>query len=220
MKKITLLVIVFFAIMQFSCKDDEPLDGTTFSKSFIQVYRNADSIDIKLESNDTCTLPMFIVYFSGEDCSIGDSVKFNNIAAKNNDISYNKNLVPYSNIVVYDTLTAISVVCSQDFSSKYTHGVNLSEIINFCSFTPYNFIQNGYKYTNLKRQSDIGLRYDYGYEPIDCVSSEIHTQQVKCFAPYCYFYFTEHPSISGTYTFEVTIKLSEKTLKNTVTMEF
>ena len=71
--------------------------------------------------------------------------------------------------------------------------------------------------TQFMRDNYIGFD---AYDIKHCPSTNVNGENIQLFAPYCYLGFNTLPEKSGTYTFEVTIKLSEKTFKNTVTMEF
>ncbi len=60
----------------------------------------------------------------------------------------------------------------------------------------------------------------YEAEKIEIPAKEVNFAKTRIIHPECELVLNQLPEKSGTYTFEVTIKLSEKTLKNTVTMEF
>ena len=65
---------------------------------------------------------------------------------------------------------------------------------------------------------DYGLGIDS--ELAMCRITDIAAANVKFFDYHFYLVFDKLPTKSGIYTFEVTMKLSKNTLKNTVTMEF
>ncbi len=148
--------------------------------------------------------------------------KFEQFANQYGDTCFNKQVVPYSNQAIPDNIVEIDIVCNEDYNAEHKQGSSLSDITDFYCGSFFEYIQNKYKeeksiVTQFMRDNYIGFdAYDVKY----CPTTNVNGENIQLFDPYCYLGFNTLPEKSGTYTFEVTIKLSGKTLKNTVTMEF
>ena len=148
---------------------------------------------------------------------------FDSIAKRIGDTCFNQESVLLSHCVANDTIMSIDVVCNEDFDGTHKAGHSVSDIVDFYGSSPYNFIRNGYNHTQsggcyTQIMKDYGLGIDS--ELTMCRITDIAAENVKFFDTHFYLVFDKLPAKSGTYTFDVSIKLSKKTLQNTVTMEF
>ncbi|MBQ5476968.1 MAG: hypothetical protein IIT64_04120, partial [Bacteroidaceae bacterium] len=147
---------------------------------------------------------------------------FDSIAKRIGDTCFNQESVLLSHCVANDTILGIDVLCNEDFDDTHKAGCSASDIVDFYGSSPYDFIRNGYKgsisggYTQVMK--DYGLGIDS--ELVMCRIANIAAANVTFFDYHFYLVFTTPPTQSGTYTFDVSIKLSKKTLTNTVKMEF
>ncbi len=232
-------------------QDNEfPIDGTVFSKYYIDVYVDADTV-ITMQQTFYEKKPVIMVSMEGikydskgwsgttnyerkgghlAALSKGDAELlekenfsvFDSIAKHIGDTCFNSSSVPLGRSVVNDTIMDIEVVCNEDFDDMHKAGSSLSDIIDFYGSSPYEYIKNGYKEMKPLIRSQIVLDYGLGiiWQVVNCGISDIADVNLKYFQDYFYLVFDELPTQRGTYTFEVSIKLSKKELKNTVTVEF
>ncbi|MBQ3657484.1 MAG: hypothetical protein II956_11655 [Bacteroidales bacterium] len=129
--------------------------------------------------------------------------KFLQFAEQYGDTCFNRRVVPFSQLAVPDNIVEIDVICNEDYNAEHKQGSSLSDITDFYCNSFFGYIQSKYQ-----------------QEPNNCLTDNINGENIQLFDPYCFLSFNQLPEKSGTYTFEVTIKLSGKTLKNTVTMNF
>lgn len=148
--------------------------------------------------------------------------KFLEFANQYGDTCFNGRIVPFSQQAVPDNIVEIDVICNENYNTEHKQGSSLSDITDFYCNSFFGYIQSKYqqepsKATQFMKDNHISLD---AFGTKNCLIKDVNGENIQLFAPYCYLGFNTLPEKSGTYTFEVTIKLSEKTLKNTVTMEF
>ncbi|MBP5682925.1 MAG: hypothetical protein J6X05_06765 [Bacteroidales bacterium] len=147
---------------------------------------------------------------------------FDSISKRIGDTCFNQISVPFMHSVANDTIMGIDVVCNENFNETHKVGSSVADIVDFYGSSPYYYIRNGYRNTQTggytKIMKDYGLGIDS--ELAMCRITDIAAANVKFFDYHFYLVFDKLPTKSGIYTFEVTMKLSKNTLKNTVTMEF
>lgn len=233
-----------------SQNDEPPVDGTVFSKYYLDVYVDADTI-ITIQQTFYEKLPVITVAVEGlQYDSRGWSGKtnyernggnlaasgkrnaeslqkenfnvFDSIAKLIGDTCFYNSGVPFARSVVNDTIMGIEVVCNEDYDDMHKAGCSVSDIIDFYGSSPYEYIQNGYKEIEPENRPQIVFDYGLGtiWDVTNCNISDIADAKLKYFEDHFYLVFVKLPAQSGTYTFDVSLQLSQKTLKNTVTMEF
>ena len=152
-----------------------------------------------------------------------DSKTFLKLASKYNDTSWNGYTVtPVEHYVVDDSILDIEIITDSDFNENYKAGDNLASVVKFIGSSPYDFIQNGYAATRehiWTDEMDLGGVRAYTYEPIICYCSEIKNTQTKLFDKHFDLLFTQKPT-SGTYNFELKLKLSQKEITQKFSMKF
>ncbi|MBO7566561.1 MAG: hypothetical protein J6T60_05640 [Bacteroidales bacterium] len=147
--------------------------------------------------------------------------KFHELAKLLGDTCFPGELTPLSNSVINDTIFAIDVICNDDFDENHKKGDSVNDLITFYGSTPYHYVTNGYTWL---------CKYPFSVMPygileqyrdfIICKVDELDEQETKYCSPDFDLYFDKLPSQPGTYTFDVTIKFTDKELKTTVTMKF
>ena len=85
-------------------------------------------------------------------------------------------------------------------------GSELNDLFTFKGKTYYTVIQNHYN--------------QYDADRLQMSAKDVTPAKTRVMCHYFSLTLDKLPAKSGTYTFDVSIKLSKKTLKNTVTMEF
>ena len=147
---------------------------------------------------------------------------FDSISKRIGDTCFNREGVPFMHSVANDTIMGIDVVCNVDFDETHKAGHSVSDIVDFYGSSPYYYIRNGYQHTQSGGYTQIMKDYGMGIdsELAKCRISDIAAANVKFFDSHFFLVFDKLPAKSGSYTFDVSIQLSKKTLRNTVTMEF
>ena len=148
---------------------------------------------------------------------------FDSIARVIGDTTYpSMPQIPYSHTTVNDTIVGIDVVCREDYDNAHKAGSSVADIVDFYGSSPYDYIQNGYKDTSPTEIFPSVNNYKLGitWRVTTSNIANIADVKMKFFDHHFYLVFTKLPAQSGTYTFDVSIQLSKKTLRNTVTMEF
>ncbi len=148
---------------------------------------------------------------------------FDSIARVIGDTTYpSMPQIPYSHTTVNDTIVGIDVVCREDYDNAHKAGSSVADIVDFYGSSPYDYIQNGYKDTSPTESFPVVKDYSLGitWSVITCNIANVADVDMKFLDAQFYLVFDKLPAKSGTYTFDVSVKFSKKTLKNTVTMEF
>ncbi len=148
---------------------------------------------------------------------------FDSIARQVGDTSFPRITgIPFEPCLVNDTIMGIDVVCNEDYDDTHKAGCSVADILDFYGSSPYEYIQNGYKDTKPDVRPQIVNEYGLGiiWQVTTCRIANIPDENLKFFQPSFFLVFDKLPAEGGAYTFDVTMKLSKKTLKNTVTMEF
>ena len=148
---------------------------------------------------------------------------FNALAEQYGDTHFNQNIVPFSEKAVIDTIQSIDIVCNEDFDNAHQKGSALSDITDFYYGSQLEYIKSDYqKMPDIPTQfmKDNGICFSACSEIKNHKTGNMEDTYISFFEPYCFLYFEKLPENPGTYTFEITVKLSQKTLKNTVTIEF
>lgn len=206
MKKLFMfIVIAFFAAFLISCNNNEelgPEDGAAYSKCMIDYYIDCDSIIVTAIEN-TLKVSFDGNAFTGTK---NNHDSFWEIAKSNNDTSYNNKVVHAIHASINDSIYAISIKCDRDIDDSHLAGAELNDLFTFEGRTVYNIIQNNYN------------RYDP--DEIKMCAMDVTPSKTRVIYTECSLTLNNPPSQSGTYTFDVSLTLSKKTLKNTVQMEF
>ena len=205
--------------------------GIVKSKNFIFSYFDADSVTLEQGSNSKGALPVIIVRTGGTEYNPEiNEPQYNQICEQYGDTCYyGYNDPTYE--AVNDGIKDIDIVCNEIFDEEHGEGSSLSDIVSVLTYSPYNYIASNYKTAQLPaegyelvpgvvKKCGITIQTSYGYETKLTKMQNISSEDIKLFFPVSYFIFDKLPSQSGTYTFVVTVKLSDKTLSGTVKMEF
>ena len=148
-------------------------------------------------------------------------MRFNELAKLLGDTCFPGELTPLSNGVINDTIFAIDVICNEDFDENHKKGDSVNDFITFYGSTPYHYVTNGYNWLCEYPFSAVpyGLLGEYR-DFIICKVDDIAEQETKYCSEFFHLYFDQLPETSGTYTFDVIVKFTDKELKNTITMVF
>lgn len=121
--------------------------------------------------------------------------------------------------VIVNKISEINVVCNEDFDAEHPKGSSVSDILTFYGSTPVDYIKRVYKWGE-RSFDNLPKGVSYVYELIKCKASEIAEKNIEFFDYYFFLNFEKQPENSGTYTFDIVIKFTDKELKETVTMQF
>ncbi len=148
--------------------------------------------------------------------------KFYELAKLLGDTCFKGELSPLSHHVIKDSIFAIDVICNDDFDENHKKGDSVNDIITFYGSTPYHYVTNGYNWLCKYPLSAVpdGLFGKIYRDFIICKVDDIAEQETKYCCNFFSLYFDKLPEKTGTYTFDVIVKFTEKELKTTVTMKF
>ncbi|MBO7461322.1 MAG: hypothetical protein J6T96_01865 [Bacteroidales bacterium] len=197
------IIIALIAAIQMSCGDKEEhvkYSGAYFSQNLISCYLDCDEIILQVVEN------RINVLFDGKDITaVKTPAKFDSLAKVNNDVDYN-DLIVSQNISINDSISSICIKCDKDIDANHLAGSELNDLFTFKGETYYTVIKNHYD--------------KYEADSLQMSAKDVTSAKTRVMCHVCSLTLDTPPAKSGTYTFDVTIKLSKKTLTNTVTMEF
>ena len=197
------VVIVLYAAILNGCNDKEETikyHGGIYSNNYIACYLDCDEIILQVVEN------RINVLFDGKDITaVKTPAKFDSLAKANNDVDYN-DLIVSPHISINDSISSISIKCDKDIDGAHLAGSELNGLFTFKGETYYTVIQNHYD----KNEAD----------RLQMSAKDVTPAKTRVMRHECSLTLDTPPAKNGTYTFDVSIKLSKKTLKNTVTMEF
>ena len=205
MKQIlTFFVFALFAISQMSCGDEEVegYHGGVYSKNYIACYIDCDSALLKVFDN------RIVVVFDGQVInSVHNPQKFDSLASANNDTKFD-GLIIGLHESINDSISSISIKCDKDIDEGHLSGSELNDLFTFECKSYYSVLQEQH--------------YDrYESEQMQMKAKDVTASKTRVIAnDACSLTIDTSPAQSGTYTFNVSIQLSQKTLRNTVTMKF
>jgi hypothetical protein len=202
-KTLVFIIIALFAAILNGCgdKDEKTMySGAFYSQNLIRCYLDCDEIVLEGVEN------WINVLFDGKDYNaVKTPAKFDSLAKVNNDVDYN-NMVVGFNESINDSIFSISIKCDKDIDGAHLAGTELNDLFTFKGKTYYTVIQNHYN--------------KYDADRLQMSAKDVTPAKTRVMCHYFSLTLDKLPAKSGTYTFDVSIKLSKKTLKNTVTMEF
>lgn len=157
------------------------------------------------------------MYFQSTYVNYGDDM-FDALASKYCDTAYN-GLLNSGETILVDSISNISIVCNKDFDADYPANTELSGIFSLVFYSLEKYIKSGYSYEYPVENDKLGY-WDLKWETKKITASKISAEESCLMLPSAKLVFDRLPPSSGIYTFEIEIKLSQKTLKNKVTMAF
>ena len=197
-----IIAVVATLFLLSGCKDENTYGsgvGAGFSKYMIDCYVNCDSIAMYWTEGD-----VIAISFRGDEIDINsDREKFLLIAKGNNDTTYNRELVRYCYTSINDSIFGISVKCNQDIDINHPSGTELNDLFVFKFMSVYDYIQNNYH-----------GNYEELYEMPACDVKPSETRYI--IGNYCLLNLTVPLAKEVSYKFDVSVKLSQKTLTNTI----
>jgi hypothetical protein len=197
-----IILSCILATMLISCNKEYYAgeDGVTWSKNMIAMYIDCNELDLELEGN------RIYATIKGDKISKRfNPVKFDSLANANNDTEYTSTILG-SNISINDSIYSVSIKCDKDIDETHLAGDELNDLFTFESSTYFTIIQDHYT----RREADV----------IKMKAKDITQVETKVMESYFYLFLDTPPAQSGTYNFEVSIRLSQKTLKNNIAIEF
>lgn len=230
MKKAICLIITLLCVCCFSCTEETSDDSEReICNNYIQSYydgidsieviipptSNGQSFDIQFYSDNIC---MYKRNYSDEK-----QRRFNELAKLYNDTAYNHyDSFPYIFTAVSDTIFNIEVISDYDYDENHKAGDDIGDLITFYCSSPYQFIQNGYKETLGKTQTQ--LMKDNNiitlFETIECPLTNINDVLPKMLDCHCTMLFNRTPIKRGTYTFTINMYVSQKCLSTKFEINF
>ena len=201
------------------------VEGVFKLKNFISTYWEVGSIVLSHYTQNQSDLPVIEVSFDGLKYATG-SLKHTQLSEQLGDTCY----YCYSNPafgVVNDEINSIDIVCNEYYDAEHGKGSSLLDIASVVLSSPYNYLKNGYKDEIQEERYDelynyfavYGISFIPHYEITYDNLLNISSKGIKFFDLNFYIILAQLPEKHGTYTFEVSIKLSQKTLTGKVEME-
>lgn len=218
MKTFSFLILLLAIVVLSGCtKGEKALEvGTTKSPYFVQTYIDANNLKLEeIEGVGIYTIGMFFFGKEISNLTKSDPVRFKQLAKSFNDGTYNKYVLPGSNMALTEPLTSVSIVCDKEYDAEHQSGSNLDDIVLFCATSPYEFIQSGYK--EMVRSEKYPAYWKYmvmnqsiGYEPVEMLVGAVNKENSYMLYPNCYLYFKKRPEQDGEYIFTVTVRMGER----------
>jgi hypothetical protein len=234
MKKTASIIVVLINMLIFISCDRVT---TETIRSFVVDYADYDSIHLKLSKADNISLNWYhqisiiASWSKGREKEIYDS-----ICEKRNDMNYNKRIqyiyIPEEGHYYIGNITKIDITSDTDFDSTHPAGSKLNDVVRIISFSPYKFIESGYKETynwginrplSFNKEPDLegvlnilaGSKNDVTHFPVDKLLSEITpTDLILIGNGYGsdfigYLLFDSTPSVNKAQHLTVTVKTAE-----------
>ena len=239
----TLIYVLLFAVCVFcSCeKESHPIlpeytpeikqeEPTSSKEGFIQGYLDADRL-CGWQEHDTVggCIPLMGLWLEGEEYYdnprwVTESSRlYQQYAEQLGDTAFPQTIYrdrPNSEIVAVNKIAGIDVICNDDFDENHKAGSSVSDILTFIGNSPVNYIKSGYKIHGEKETTPQTFSRAYVYEKIVVNAAEISEKNIQFYDYSFDLSFDQLPEKTGTYTFDVIVKFTEKVLKTSVTMKF
>ena len=191
------------------------VEGVFKLKNFISTYWEVGSIVLSHYTQNQSDLPVIEVSFDGLKYATG-SLKHTQLSEQLGDTCY----YGYSNPtfgVVNDEINSIDIVCNESYDAEHGKGSSLLDIASVVLSSPYNYLKNGYKDEIQEERYDefynyfavYGISFIPHYEITYDNLLNISSKCIKFFDLNFYIILTQLPEKHGTYTFDVSIKLSK-----------
>lgn len=234
MKKITLILLCFFAL--WSCSDNDECDDQTFpekfSKSYIQYFVDCDTINVFSLINVKINEVEKIIEDSKEEQALPDkyysisdgialkiyplpayigekSPRYTELVNEIGDTSYNRKTWFADDITVITTkLESIVITCDKDFSDDLPAGSDLSGVFTVCYNSPYSLIKNNYL------EPEEAYRFSTMRKEVpqivECGKlNEVNFIEKNYIGYEWYCIFNKLPDKTGNYTFNITVTTIE-----------
>lgn len=194
---------------------DWPVDGAVYSKNFVDVYLEAESIYCDMQKSCLDEDERFTIYlsFRGDLIRPSDNSKFQELAERYNDESFNQRNVP-GRLALSEPITAINVVCDKQYDSVHDAGESLNDIICLYCQSPYEYIQNNYMVPRdyAWKTDEDNVVSCFGYLGVKIPLNEVNETNTALIEPNsCLLGFSHRRDISSECSFTVTVKISGKT---------
>ena len=147
MKKLIIMAIV--AITAWSCEDLAKYQRHI--KSYVMGYYTYDDVQININAkNDILVCPEIDNICREDSESETDKVLFNELSTKYNDTHYyltvssDKPITFFENPMAVHNIQSIDLICTEDVDTQHPKGSSVSDLVIFTTYSPLQFIQNGY----------------------------------------------------------------------------
>lgn len=225
MKILNCLLGIAAGIAMTSCNNESEIDGSVFARSYIQVFRSAESVNLKIWQSNKA----FIIEFVGKDIANNnpDRPEYDRLCQHFGDMSYNNKIVPFSTFALADEFESIDVVCDKEFAG-IAAGESLGSITKIVAASADPYIRSGYtnSYNWLEDTMPdylaLGINFNYrsGYHPVNKTLDVLTQADIKLLDfKNVYFIFDSEPD-PGTYGFTFTFKRAQNPLSAEGEMTF
>lgn len=222
--KYLFIAAIPFLLLLVCCKSYEPLGIGSFSKSYIQVYKDADSLLFNVV-NYVNTIQ---IGFLGDDITGRDS-RFTALTEHFNDTYFNRKLGHFQNRAIANEFTGVEIVSDGDFNG-IAAGESLRSVTKIISASAFEYIWGGYENPYDWRTKPDEYRYGWGFEggitnsggyyPVLNTLDKLVPDDMKLLDPtMIYLRFTEIPQIKE-HTFTVTFREGEKEITASTAFTF
>ena len=212
--KTKLLILAFVGLM-CSCtiSTSRPPDGTVFSKNFVQTYYIPSEIEMYQGGDEEPYRNYACMEFQGERFYRKDDVKYNALAEKYNDMSYNGRVIPGINEALGVEYSAINITCDVAFDEEHPAGESLGDVVMLCATSFKKFIESGYGKNGRDNYPDElndawWFGNMFGMSPVFKLLNEVTREDLILVEPTMYLYFTKIPA-PGEYEFTINVLVGE-----------
>lgn len=215
-----LAFFVFAALALCGCKKDEypGEDGVFPTPNMIMAYTLIEEITCEKKDNNTMSFnPKGKRVYNYDDL-------FSYLCNMYNDISFNKEIVPFTYRAFAYPFDKITMSCNADFDDNHKAGASLDDIVKIKFESLWDYINNGYEYPEEYKkyeESASGLSV-YGVVPYELYLSEVNSSNSKLITPgyHNHIIFTSSPTTPGEYTFTLELTTNGETFTTTFTHKF
>lgn len=211
----TMLSVVIFG----SCNNDPDIDGVVFSKSYIQPYILTDELNLK--QADYLPKNSIRAYFNGNTVSGGTD--YEQLAVHFNDVSFNRDIVPYGRPALADEFTVTEIISDTDFDGTHPAGTSLTDIFMFHGTSVKRYIESGYKnmfdWSNYEYKSEYSSEGKRARYPVRKLVSELTAGDMELLDPNFFLTPTVSPTIKQ-HALTVTFRNADKTVTGTIDAVF
>lgn len=146
--------IIAALCMLSSCDNPEEWGSENLKGSFVGAYVLGDleAVQDPFYPNVNSSSPAIVIALNTDNISRvanhgsagSDSLWFNTLSIKHNDIGYTRDQISFLNVFYSEDFVNIDVICDRDFDANHSKGSSVADIVSFNASSPKRWIDGGY----------------------------------------------------------------------------
>ncbi len=158
-----LFVVILGAINLISCT--LAMEGTeVYTESFVMAYFDYTNVEVSVGDFIVVTPHRSELYCYNDENS-QQKERYDQLATYYGDVNFNRTVKlaigdAIGNIMPANDMSGIELVCLEDINKQYTKGTSVADLFTFIGLSPMKYIESGYTYEAISRDS-----YRSGYWP-------------------------------------------------------